>query len=296
MLAIFTLLILSGCKKAKFVPCFKMVNCESKIKKVTIWVHGTKTITELIPKIFFVPSGLNKTEIIDSTYYIKEMHSILCNVSPCDFNFDDFYAFGWSGGLGYNYRLIAAQDLYLAIQKLISEYNDKGFEVELTIITHSHGGNVALNLANIHNEIQNSKEKINFKVDRLILLACPIQDQTHSLIHDNIFKKVYSIYSKADMLQVVDPQGLYKENKNKNVSLFSNRRFKHCDKLKQVKIKINGRAIMHSEFLSRRFLKILPGLLKIMDDITCDDNEHLVKMEYKNESIKNTVIKVCRKS
>jgi len=133
------------------------------------------------------------------------------------------------------------------------------------MITHSHGGNVALYMAKIKKEFTTP-----ITIDELILLACPVQQKTVNLIKDDLFKQIYSLYSKADLIQVLDPQGIYaiksklqgKKSINKRKTpLFSKRRFPVQDNLKQAKIRINGRAISHLDFILKTFLRHLSEIL-----------------------------------
>ena len=128
------------------------------------------------------------------------------------------------------------------------------------MITHSHGGNVALHLAELNNN------KSNLKIDELILLACPVQKRTCHLIADNMFTKAYSFYSNIDMIQVLDPQGLQKlwsrkEKRKPGTPLFSKRKFEKHKNLRQVKVMLNGKSIRHIDFILEKFLKQLPKML-----------------------------------
>ncbi len=155
----------------------------------------------------------------------------------------------------------AARELYQAILLLSKtfeeKYNQKPF---IRIITHSHGGNVALNMAKIKND------KFELCIDELVLLACPIQEQTACCSHDKLFDHIYSLYSRSDSIQVLDPQGFHYWRKKhkllKPLSFFSGRCFPdHCTKVRQVEIKLDGKGLMHIDFLFHKFLKCLPDML-----------------------------------
>jgi len=95
--------------------------------------------------------------------------------------------------------------------------------------------------------------------------------KTIDLIKDNLFKQIYSLYSKADLFQVIDPQGVYaiksalqgkKKSTNKQrTPFFSGRRFPDQDNLKQAKVRMNGHAIFHLDFILTKFLHHLPDIL-----------------------------------
>ena len=138
-------------------------------------------------------------------------------------------------------------------------------EPRIRLITHSHGGNVALFLSKINNK----SEKI--KIYELILLACPVQKKTSQLVKNQMFEKIYSLYSGMDILQVIDPQGMHEiikkeARKAKETPFFSERRFKPQKNMLQAKLKINGRGILHVEFLLKKFTAVMPYLLQELDN------------------------------
>lgn len=313
-------LIFIGCKKDMKSNKVKL-NIENPIevknnnvKNITIFVHGThfsELLTKALKPVLFVPKKLTKASELDKNCYVKWFIDKASFADPIQFPIDYFYAIGWSGILSSQERLKAAQNLYNELIILTDDLRSNQIEPRITIIGHSHGGNVALNLAKVNNqnieklgmdEIQThpasrvdfapaktvSRDNlINFKINKLVLLATPVQEETEKFIENDIFNKVYSLYSKADMIQVLDPQGL----QNAKSSFFSHRRFKHHEKLKQAKVKINNRAILHEEFIFYNFPKILPELLDFMDKCIFDDREHLIKVEYKKNKIINIEVK-----
>ena len=118
-----------------------------------------------------------------------------------------------------------------------------------TLIAHSHGCNVALYLA----ELAKSGEFKDLVIDRLILLACPVQLATAHLVGSPIFKRVFSFYSTADLGQIIDPQGLYNETKkiskdSKKPPLFSQRLFDDSPNLVQARILMNRQSPGHMSF------------------------------------------------
>jgi pimeloyl-ACP methyl ester carboxylesterase len=168
------------------------------------------------------------------------------------FQAKNFYMFSWSGKLCFEERETAAKQLHDDIESLLQSYRKTGIDPYIRIIGHSHGGNVALNLAH---------HKNSFQIDELILLACPVQEKTKSLIKEPLFKSIYAFYSALDIIQILDPQGIYK-HKNRADTLFSNRQFAHQPNLAQMKVKIDRRAITHCEFAQSSFLQLLPEILK----------------------------------
>ncbi len=65
-------------------------------------------------------------------------------------NVSQFYTFGWSGLLSRQRRRQEALRLYNALSEEITKYENQGFKTKIIIAAHSHGGNVALNLAGIN--------------------------------------------------------------------------------------------------------------------------------------------------
>ena len=230
---------------------------------LTVWIHGTTNAarrynSDFIKKALSCPPGLYKAQELDKSYGIRKIVTLLSKTDSKNFPFEHFYIFGWSGLLCFDARKKAARDLYLGLETLVHEYEQTYGEVPLIkIITHSHGGNVALNLAKIHKKRGNKAEK-DFNIEELILLACPVQTATKKYIKDPLFNHVYSFYSYGDFIQIADPQGLYK---NKSQDLFSGRLFPKNPKLVQKHVTLYGRPIMHIEYLLSPFLTRLPGML-----------------------------------
>jgi hypothetical protein len=65
-------------------------------------------------------------------------------------SYSQFYTFGWSGLLSRQRRRQEALRLYNALSEEINKYEKQGFKTKVIIAAHSHGGNVALNLAGIN--------------------------------------------------------------------------------------------------------------------------------------------------
>lgn len=231
-----------------------------KPARVTIWVHGTKTSGGFSSFVHAAPLGLRHVNELSRLYRLKNFTKALATADPDNFPLEHFYAFGWSGALNFEKRKDAARNLYQAIKKLMSEYEVQyGCKPDITLITHSHGGNVALNLAAV-------KDADTDFTLRAILLACPVQHETKKLVHDILFSKIYSFYSTSDMLQIIDPQGLYKtEDNDKRHVEFSERQFPACDNLYQAQLKINGHGIAHIGFILERFTMLLPQIINQID-------------------------------
>lgn len=227
---------------------------------ITVWVHGTRLFQRPLSRkhFFSTTPGLFPAREINPGYHLRIIAETLCTCDPARFNLATFYHFCWSGKLCFNERLCAAHDLHNALTTLMQHARtSNGTRPKLRVIAHSHGGNVCLNLALI-------KRDTALFIDELILLACPVQDQTKELVKDPMFGRVYALYSAIDLIQILDPQGFYKHKAHAD-TLFSKRQFAHQPNLAQMKIKVDRRAIMHTEFSHSAFLRLLPSILDEID-------------------------------
>lgn len=224
---------------------------------INVWIHGTRLFSRpVFEEIFNGKASLKPISCMPEESKLKKISFSICKRKPHEFCYDHFYVFGWSGKLSFNTRYETSKALYDQLKDLSQSYEHQfGSAPRIRLITHSHGGNVALNLA------YSKGTDTSLCIDELILLACPVQAQTKHLIYDPIFKKIISLYSSLDIIQIIDPQGLYK-NHIKPSSWFSERCFPPCDKLHQVKIRMNKRALTHYEFTDEAFLEHLPHIIQ----------------------------------
>lgn len=221
---------------------------------LTIWVHGTKlTPTIAFANFFYKMPGMNPAIAYDQKYHKRTIANLLSELDPKRYLLENFYFFGWNGKLCFDEREKASKDLYYALLQLAADYEAlHQKKPTFRIITHSHGGNVVLNLAKVQDP------EYPLIIDELILLCCPVQEETKYYIANDCFKRVYAFYSSRDMFQVIDPQGLYKNSRAKKT--FSERRFDDHDKLRQARIQMKGKSLMHIDFLCTPFLQHLPNL------------------------------------
>jgi hypothetical protein len=206
---------------------------------------------------------------LSQKYHLRQIADVLSQTDPHEYNQKHVYIYGWSGKLSAQTRREEAKKLYYALTLLRHRYI-KTYNVEprIRLITHSHGGNIALYLP----EIKPALDK-NFAITELILLACPVQARTMYAIHDALFKRVYSLYSTLDMVQILAPQmfccsrdvGGKKIGYASKVPLISSRRFLPDAKLSQIKIKVNGHAVFHTFFSSACFMRMLPRVIAEID-------------------------------
>lgn len=112
-----------------------------------------------------------------------------------------FYTFGWSGLLCYESRQRAAKLLYHKLIRLVNEIKAKNLNPKIRILGFSHGGNVAVQMANL-DPWSNLNSKL--AVDELITLGMPVHRENDVLIRHPMFKKVYHFYSEGDIPQKLD--------------------------------------------------------------------------------------------
>ncbi len=209
---------------------------------VTVWVHGTKPdlppfLAKMTKNITLLLSddtkGLHKFSQPDTYHYPSLRAQALAIADPAHFNTEHFYTFGWSGNLDLNARKIAAQDLFCALKELVVTYLEiYGCTPEIILISHSHGGNVILHLAEIIDP-----DGFELKIAKAVLLACPVQNHTNHLISSNIFERIYSLHSHTDMIQIADPQGLHHRKQKITRPLLSARHFDAHPKMAQALIR-----------------------------------------------------------
>lgn len=241
--------------------------CEDTKKEkdvITIWVHGTKSARlqdHVFKNFFFSLMDLQHISQYKDNHTIKHIAQVLCEKNTERFVYQNFYTFGWSGQLSHKARKDAAIKLHKSILQLKKEYfAAHGVFPKIRLITHSHGGNVALNMAKY-----NSKVNDKISIYELVMLACPVQQKTAKYLSLSLFEKAYSLYSEIDILQVIDPQGLHKHKNKEQKPFFSERRFTPEEKLTQANVKINNRNLMHVEFITEKFANLLPDILNELD-------------------------------
>lgn len=108
------------------------------------------------------------------------------------------YTFSWNGRLSSSRRKKTAQLLYQSLVTEITNLRKQHSNVEVVLICHSHGGNVALNLADVN------PQDAGLTIDKLVLLGIPVQSETSDYIPHHRFKKVYNFYSRGDLVQKLD--------------------------------------------------------------------------------------------
>ncbi len=259
-----------------------------KLQKVTLFIHGTLPPAAamkipLVHMFFFCPRGLTKANELDKKFHLALLADQLCTGNPGEFSREHFYFFGWTGKLRFEARKEAARELLTYLDLLENTYRHQGIKPFFRIITHSHGGNVALYLK------EAAEEHTALQIDELVLIACPVQKETAHYVHDPLFKRVFSIHSHVDILQVLDPQGIHNfleslkqygleftlSHLKQLGPIFSSRHFKSAQNLTQLNVKYTYRELLHLEFLLPAFISELPTLLRLMQNSPSKGEEEL---------------------
>lgn len=281
---IITLGLLSGCSLRRNHKIYiaspsmtgkplKQVRPTTNKPQVTIFVHGTsQTINSMrfIPFLYnFVaihartPEGLHHYNELPAHIGLIKCAEELYGSAPALFPLEHCYFFGWSGRLSPQERRRGAYKLYAAIKTLHSD--PALHDAEITLITHSHGGNVALYLGDIAKENNDSV----LKIKRLILMGCPIQDETECYAHESVFESIYNLYSVIDLMQVADAQGLKHQHTKHTRTVFSRREIavKNTDtNIHQAAIRLDGYSLNHIDFIRPTFHKELAFIIELLDD------------------------------
>jgi hypothetical protein len=280
---VFCLFLLPGCISNNTTPTEQTAAPEPVIEApiVTVWVHGTRFWPDhILSQLFLCESGLNKPDRLPDNYRLKQICGHLAKTERFG---QHVYLYGWSGKLSFATRKQTGIELHHALQKLIIEYTATYHVApRIKIITHSHGGNVLLNCIAYAQETQSG-----LVFDECILLACPVQQETAHIITSPLIGKAYSLFSSMDSIQILDPQGIYRET-TKQAPLLSERLFPYAANLKQAQLKTSYRGLMHIDFIRDYFVKLLPAILDALDAHDGDHtpgNHAMVKLDTRKSTV-----------
>ncbi len=247
---------------------------------ITIWIHGTKLVRQpTFHTVFKNKTTLVPVTDVNANHMLHVCAQAISRTNPDEFPLETFYVFGWNGKILSSAREHAAQQLYTDLQNLIAQYKKQYHTYPfIRIITHSHGGNIALKLAKYQNQ-----NDIELMIESLILLACPVQEHTVDLVNNPMFKNVYALYSSLDIIQTLAPQVLKRTitdeqgktiTKQYRIPRTSSRRFPFHPNVMQAKIKVNGHAIFHNSFANPYFLEMLPLIITKLDTWYIEDHAY----------------------
>lgn len=113
---------------------------------------------------------------------------------------ETYALFGWSGLLSQKARKDSGFELYKALINYQKEQRLNGKkDARIRLITHSHGGNVALWLAEAEAIYQEG-----LTIETLVMLGAPIQEETAQYIASPVFSSIFLGYSTGDSVQRSD--------------------------------------------------------------------------------------------
>lgn len=258
----------------------------SKPEWVTIYVHGTMTkaglkfLSKFCPEICYGAPGVHHIQNMPDYALFRKDVEKLCSGDSKRFSRDHFYTFGWSGALNFAEREKAGKNLYEGITNLLDEYKKKYDSYpKVRVMTFSHGGNVALNMASHLPFLKD--EHVHLE---LLIIACPVQKVTEHLIENPEIDFIYTIASTRDLLQVVDT---YKYNKKRYFpERFFNTTKNNCC---QMKVLVNNRGLGHLDLL-RSFMIHVPDCLNIAD--VCFENRTFNTQKNIKKNGKSEIIEI----
>ncbi len=218
-----------------------------------------------------------------------------------------YYTFGHLGLLSRKFRKERAHDLYHALCDELTIQKNMYDQVDVDIVTYSHGGNIALYLAEFEQMF-----KRGLKVKNLFMVSTPLQPETASLAYSPMFSSVFNCYVDGDRVQGSDTFSTqsrsYKQFSDKKLSRIlarkdsfepnQNRVFDLC-------LLVNGKGdhlghssvwFMDNKLQSQHSLKplplfvIAPAMVKLASkqldgaifDCNVIDTESLFKIELRN--------------
>ena len=97
-----------------------------------------------------------------------------------------YYVFGWSGLLSQNKRRLEGLRLLNELNEEIKKFKDRGIDPKITIVCHSHGGNVLLNMGALVSQLRGEKlsqipgveDADSLQKQRIFLAALPDRQAT----------------------------------------------------------------------------------------------------------------------
>ncbi len=182
--------------------------------------------------------GLEKIDITDikpghGTNAIARIYDETDRLSGVSTRNNYYYTFGWSGLLGPTIRYKEAKKLFISLERELEKYHKQEIYPKVRLIGYSHGANICLNIAAVR---QDMFPLSSLTIDQLILLGVPVITETDFLVNDQIFKKIYHIYSSADRIQCID---FFSFNRLFSRRYFKNRwGFRVPTKLMQIRLKL----------------------------------------------------------
>lgn len=147
----------------------------------------------------FYKRALNKEEAKLSAYHIVASYDAFARCVDTQKKDRLYYLYGHLGMLSQSYRKNIGNELYFWLVDLVNMHKKNYSKIEVDVVAHSHGGNIALWLGaceDIHHR--------GLVIDNLVMYATPIQVETFRFAYRPVFKHVYNLYSDGDRVQGLD--------------------------------------------------------------------------------------------
>ncbi len=191
--------------------------------------HPFLSMIQPIGKLGLHPVKKNKN-CLSAAYAFGALFSTMeriCKINRKNY----FYTFGWSGLVSTKRRYCESRTLYTQLSKKISQFKSAGKTPKIRLVGFSHGATLLLNLADIR---CNEFPQDSFSVDEVYLIGMPVTRVTSRQAHSPLFKAIYTIYSRQDMVQKLDIFS--------SIDFSSHRVFKGRipDSLTQIELKISA--------------------------------------------------------
>lgn len=228
---------------------------------VTVWVHGTHPAQRLLSSLHspvrshvYTKKGLSLAKELPANYNFRRIAQECCCRNPQEYDLDNFYTYGWhSAKLSSRHRKQVGEKLYDELKELLRNKQVS----KLRLIGFSHGANVVINSLS-HLPFDNPDMEVE-----VILIGMPVQESNKHNINNEFVTKTYSLYSKGDWIQRLDPQKLH-SLAPKHAPVLSGRTFDASSNVIQVCMTQRGKSFGHIKF--RSFLKYLPDIIKQVDE------------------------------
>lgn len=179
-------------------------------------------LTEINLDDYTSPKAVNFQGAYPIVHAFRHVQNLVEGTSP-----NKYYAFGWTGLLSNKARILAAFQMYVALQKLDSDLKQAGWSPRFNLIAHSHGGNCILNMVKVRmlrEALRNNQtdglepnlltlgqpfaqELLNYEplfISAATLLCTPIQVENSKLAGDQMFGRIFNFYSLGDKVQTGD--------------------------------------------------------------------------------------------
>ncbi|WP_162801733.1 hypothetical protein [Candidatus Chromulinivorax destructor] len=247
---------------------------------ITVFVHGTSVARRMInmsplrPRVY-CPQGLTLAIDLPKNYHYHQMAQSCADLHNELYSVDRFYLFGWrSESFSHKNRMKSAKKLMKSLEHLAAKYYEKHSIIpDIRLIGFSHGGNVVLDTA-YYAPLKISDQTINIEA---WLLGTPIQRINHDCVNHSHFQKVYSVYSKKDWLQRIDPQGIVNK-KARKAHFWSDRVFDADARCVQVKFTVNSQSIRHTSY--RSIFKYFPSIQKLIEQAAQGLDTCMVEVDF----------------